>query len=797
MKKAFTLIELLGVIIILAIVALITFPIIDNSIQKSRESALERTIENIERAAYSYSVEYDLGYPNELQVLELSELISKGFINKKDHINPVTDKELQGCVLYRWYESTNQYYFKYVESCQTEELVPTMTLVYDKNYINENGWINRNIMVNINGTGSKYYYCVGNSECEPTIEENKSNGSQILTSEGTNVVCAKAVNSFGESEVACTEELKIDKTKPTVGEITINGTLGQNNWYTSDVNISVSDGSDSLSGYDKTVSSVESITSNTKGTMVYVVVTDLAGNSQTEAFNIKIDKDSPTITAKEGTVEIKQGTSNPVSNYFNVSYGISGGSISCNPNNTNSLGIGIQTLRCTVTGGNGLTRTASKEIEVIPLTNLIYTLLKQYHDGNKVGLVKDNTNPNLYYYTGTNEQVSNNFLWYGGHQWRVLEFDTKAKTLTLITQQPLTVIQPSSSAWTSKSAYDSSYINSWLNDYFWNSLDISIQKNILTSNFNVGIYTNVSEITTTQKVGLLNEQQYIRAGNDNSYLDLGINFWLGNRSSSSDVRYVTSGGNTESGTSQLGLNIRPVIKISDITIIGGTGSLTNSYRTASKATSTSNVQVGEYINVPYSGSDNACESDNMCTFRVVSKDNDSIKVTLNGMLPTPSIYGNSAIIATNHTIYTQLTKFANNISTNYRYTGNKVFYIGDYPDNTNYKNINDEVLSANVGLPIIGEMFSGNDIELSFSSTKTFVDVNTIENPTINYTYLTIRSYWTMNRDYSPYVRCINYSHYTSSSLDIYANGTRPVIYLKLNLQLTGDGTAQNPYRFS
>ena len=364
MKKAFTLIELLGVIIILAVVALITFPIIDNSIQKSRESALERTIENIERAAYSYSVEYDLGYPVEQQVLELSELISKGFITKEEHINPVTDKELQGCVLYNWNETKKQYYFEYVEPCKVEEVAPTMTLVYDKNYINENGWINRNIMVNINGTGSKYYYCVGNSECEPTIEENKSNGSQILTREGTNVVCAKAVNSFGESEVVCTEELKIDKTKPTVGEITINGTLGQNNWYTSDVSILISDGSDSLSGYDKTVSSVESITSNTKGTMVYVVVTDLAGNSQTESFNIKIDKDSPTIIAKEGNVEITAGDSNPVSNYFNVSYSISGGIVNCDPNNTSVLSAGNQTVSCTVIGGNGLSSEASKEIKV-------------------------------------------------------------------------------------------------------------------------------------------------------------------------------------------------------------------------------------------------------------------------------------------------------------------------------------------------------------------------------------------------------------------------------------------------
>ena len=106
---------------------------------------------------------------------------------------------------------------------------------------------------------------------------------------------------------------------------------------------------------------------------------------------------------------------------------------------------------------------------------LISILLKQYQEGNQTGLVKDASNPNLYYYTGTNEQVANNFLWYGGHQWRVLEFDTEANTLTLITQQPLTAIQPASAVWESKDAYESSHINTWLNDYFWNSLDSSIQ----------------------------------------------------------------------------------------------------------------------------------------------------------------------------------------------------------------------------------------------------------------------------------------------------------------------------------
>ena len=367
------------------------------------------------------------------------------------------------------------------------------------------------------------------------------------------------------------------------------------------------------------------------------------------------------------------------------------------------------------------------------LKTLIETLLEQYSPDNTTGLVKDSTNENLYYYKGTNEQVSNNFLWYGGHQWRVIEFDTSANTLTLITQQPLTAISPASAVWESEEAYNNSYINTWLNAYFWNSLDSSIQNNILDSTFNIGIYTDVDEITTTKKVGLLDEDQYERAGYGNigrdSFLDIKNFFWLGNRGSSSGVLTVPNDGNLSSYSVSGTSGVRAVIKISDITITGGDGTLTSNYQVANKATNTDNVQVGEYINVPYSGSDNACGSDNMCTFRVVSKDDDSIKVVLNGLLPTESTYGSSVPISTSHTIYTPLNAFVEGISDTYRYTENKTFYIGDYPlvsgTGQNYEDVQDETFEASVGLPTVGEMFSGNDIDLSTSSTKTFVDVNT------------------------------------------------------------------------
>lgn len=431
-------------------------------------------------------------------------------------------------------------------------------------------------------------------------------------------------------------------------------------------------------------------------------------------------------------------------------------------------------------------------VEKIIKTGLIEILLEQYSPDNTTGLVQDETNSNIYYYTGTNEEVSNNCLWYGGHHWRVVEFDTDANTLLLISQQPLTSIQPASAVWDTKEEYEASYINTWLNDYFYNSLDSSVQNSIISNTFNVGIYTDVDEITTSQKVGLLDENQYTRAGGQDSYLDIEDFWWLGNRYSSSYVRFVSNIGYMSNISPSSNNGARAVIKISNITITGGNGTLESNYEAGNKATNTSDIQVGEYINVPYSGSDNACGDDNKCTFRVVSKDSDSIKVVLNGLLPTTSAYGDTVTITTSHTIYTPLNTFANNISSEYRYTGNKTFYIGDYPSGANYKDVQDETLSANVGLPTVGEMFSGNDIDLGTSSTKTFVNVATIENPTVS------SYYWLMNRYSSSIVYNGNLNGNLNGNSPSFSNGARAVIYLKSGssaLTFTGgEGTAEQPY---
>ena len=548
MKKGFTLVELLGVIIILGVLALITFLALDKSIKKSQQNALDKTIENIERAAYNYSSENDLGYEVKFKTLTLTDLAAKGYL-EENIINPVTNDPLKGCVLYRWDVENNQYIFEYNEKCE----VPTFP------------------------------------------------GS------------------------------------------------------------------------------------------------------------------------------------------------------------------------------------------------LIETLLKQYTEGNQVGLVKDETNPNLYYYTGNKDEVTNNFLWYGGHQWRVLEFDTSAKTLILITQQPLTTIAINKNDWTTEEEYNNSYVNNWLNEYFWDSLESDIQNNIQDNVFDIGIYNVVTsqninnlikEIKTTKKVGLLSQLQYLRSG---YFLGIRNYFGLGNVSDENEF-YQVGYENSISRNSKYDVGIRPVIKILDIDVTSGDGSLTNSYRYFKNTKSAESVQVGEYINVPYSGNDNACGNDKLCTFRVVKKESDKIKVVLNGLLPleSESTDNPNTTISTSDGIYLKsLNPFISNIDKNYLTTG--TFGIGSYTEGDNYLIAQSPKLSASIGLPTIGEMFSSNDIDMYAVG---YVDTNTIENLKAS------DSYWTMNKKTNlTYTYYINDENRSGSSRYTTSAGIRPVIYLKSSLKfIGGNGTAQNPY---
>ncbi len=90
--------------------------------------------------------------------------------------------------------------------------------------------------------------------------------------------------------------VKVDKSNPTNGAIKVEGIVGNNNWYRSDVKITFSEGYDSESGYDKSILSTSSIKNDTQGTKVNLTTYDKAGNASTINREIKIDSKEPVVS---------------------------------------------------------------------------------------------------------------------------------------------------------------------------------------------------------------------------------------------------------------------------------------------------------------------------------------------------------------------------------------------------------------------------------------------------------------------------------------------------------------------
>jgi len=425
--------------------------------------------------------------------------------------------------------------------------------------------------------------------------------------------------------------------------------------------------------------------------------------------------------------------------------------------------------------------------EEIRKHSLIYQLKQQYKEGNTSGLLKDDDGS--YYYKGTNEEVSNNFVWFGGHLWRVISINND-DTLTMITQQSITALRPSSDIWDTKEKYEESFINTWLNETFLSGIESSDMLKIQDSIFNIGVFGNINEIQTIQKIGLLNTDQYVKAGERDSFLDIKSNFWLGNRRSTSGdgMSIANESGYLDRNALNLAFGVRPVIKISDIVVNDGNGELINPYRQINITKTINKIKVGEYISVPTEGTD--CGEDNRCLFRVVSKDDDSIKVILNGILPNETEFG-SGLYAKGNAIDTILVTFSNTINSKYLYIKNKQFNIGPYStSNTSlydYRNLNSRIYEGYVGLPVIGEMFSGNDINISDQGL--YINIKTVEN------FSAMKAYWTMNGNGDMSHIWINNKSGLSETWNTGSFGVRPVLFLKNNLKFTGgEGTAENPF---
>ena len=144
--------------------------------------------------------------------------------------------------------------------------------------LGENGWYTSDVNLSVKDE-------VGVTS---TLNINKIN----YDTAGTEIIMTSINNLTGASKTT-KYTIKVDKTKPIVGELVISGVKGDNDWYKGNVTFSVKNGSDSMSGHSKTTSSITSITKDTKGTKVVVTTKDKAGNTNTKEYIVKMDKTAP------------------------------------------------------------------------------------------------------------------------------------------------------------------------------------------------------------------------------------------------------------------------------------------------------------------------------------------------------------------------------------------------------------------------------------------------------------------------------------------------------------------------
>lgn len=114
-QKGFTLIELIAVLVILTIIMSIAIPSISASIERSKEKQRNAKIKIMESAAEIYIVDRKSLITSSSCYVKIDELISSTLINADDKIDPTTNSDFGGCILYKKLEGT----YSYQDTCGT------------------------------------------------------------------------------------------------------------------------------------------------------------------------------------------------------------------------------------------------------------------------------------------------------------------------------------------------------------------------------------------------------------------------------------------------------------------------------------------------------------------------------------------------------------------------------------------------------------------------------------------------------------------------------------------------------
>lgn len=120
-NKGFTLVELLGVIIVLALIVTLIVPQTKKIIDQAKQKTYEDQVKRIETSAREWGVDNASALPEDETVAPLPITISKlqedGYLAKGDIVDQRTNTNMTGCVIVYYDGNYNQYVYEYKDNC--------------------------------------------------------------------------------------------------------------------------------------------------------------------------------------------------------------------------------------------------------------------------------------------------------------------------------------------------------------------------------------------------------------------------------------------------------------------------------------------------------------------------------------------------------------------------------------------------------------------------------------------------------------------------------------------------------
>jgi len=120
MKKGFTLVELLAVIILLGLLGLIIYPTVNGVINNNKQKLHDKQIDELVRHANTYSTENITKLKTNdgaRNIVTITDLYNAGLIQNDKVIDPKTDQELTGCLSLVWKDNINGFDITYTNNC--------------------------------------------------------------------------------------------------------------------------------------------------------------------------------------------------------------------------------------------------------------------------------------------------------------------------------------------------------------------------------------------------------------------------------------------------------------------------------------------------------------------------------------------------------------------------------------------------------------------------------------------------------------------------------------------------------